>query len=90
MGELGHPELLRSLVEAIVFMSEDGELRIDLRGEIAGILTLAGREPGNKKAPLGAEALERIKVVAGRGAVRAEAVRGRGAFDLQVMRSGRA
>ena len=58
-------ELIRSLVDAIVLTPENGELRIDLNGELAGILALAAES----KRPAGAiaDGQEQIKMVAGVG-----------------------
>jgi hypothetical protein len=41
-------ELIRSLVDAITLMPENGNLRVEVRGELAAILALAvGRkQPG--------------------------------------------
>ncbi len=60
-------ELVRSLIEAIVLVPEDGRLRVELRGQLAGILALA--EAGqSKSAGPGTDALSsQIKMVAGRG-----------------------
>ncbi len=56
-------EIIRSLVDEIVLVPENGELRIDLKGELAGILSLA---TGNKKPATHVyDGLEQIKVVAG-------------------------
>ena len=59
--------LVRSLVEEIRLVPEDGCLRIELRGELAAILSLAGA--ANGKRPGGeAEALAvQVKMVAGTG-----------------------
>ena len=60
-------ELVRGLVEAIVFLPEDGRLRVEVRGELAAILRLSGC--ANEKAPAGRPELlaEEIKMVAGAG-----------------------
>ncbi|MFQ5928047.1 MAG: recombinase family protein, partial [Terriglobia bacterium] len=56
-------EIIRSLVDEIVLVPENGELRIDLKGELAGILSLAS---ANKKPATHVyDGLEQIKVVAG-------------------------
>ena len=47
-------EVLRSLVDHIVLTPEDGELRIDVVGELAGILTVASK-PGAPDGKNGAE-----------------------------------
>ncbi len=56
-------EIIRSLVDEIVLTPENGELRIDLRGELAGILAMS---TGSKKpAAQTHDGLEQIKMVAG-------------------------
>jgi hypothetical protein len=57
-------DLIRSLVDAIVLTPEDGKLRIDLRGELAGILALCAdkRKPGSVS---GTGLAEQVKLVAG-------------------------
>jgi site-specific DNA recombinase len=57
-------DLIRSLVDAIVLTPEDGKLRIDLRGELAGILALCAdkRKPGSVS---GVGLAEQVKLVAG-------------------------
>jgi site-specific DNA recombinase len=59
-------ELIRSLIEEIRLVPEDGRLRIELRGELANILALstAGKKPGGLSA---ARLAEQIKMVAGVG-----------------------
>ena len=58
--------IIRSLVDAIVLTPENGELRIDLKGELAGILELCAegknRKPGAREAA-GLEA--QVKMVSG-------------------------
>jgi site-specific DNA recombinase len=57
-------ELIRSLIDKVVLVPEGGELRIEVHGELAGILTLCQ----NAKAPDRSRALaEQIKGVAGVG-----------------------
>src|SRR5216683_5489824 len=59
-------ELIRSLIDEICLVPEDGQLRVELRGELAGILALAAdsRKPGG----LSATGLaQQIKMVAGTG-----------------------
>jgi site-specific DNA recombinase len=60
-------ELIRSLVEAIVLVPEDGRLRVEVRGELATVLRLSGY--ANEKAPAVEPELlvEQIKMVAGAG-----------------------
>ncbi len=57
-------ELIRSLIDEIRLVPDDGELRIELKGELAGILALAAgsKKPGNLSA---AGLNEQIKMVAG-------------------------
>ncbi|OPH12305.1 hypothetical protein FE88_24405, partial [Azospirillum brasilense] len=59
-------ELIRSLIGAVVLTPEDGTLRVDLHGALAGILALCS---GTRKAgPVsGAGLAEQIKLVAGAG-----------------------
>ena len=57
-------ELIRSLIDEIRLVPEEGELRVELKGELAGILALAAdsKKPGD----LSATGLaEQIKMVAG-------------------------
>ncbi len=57
-------DLIRSLVDEIELTPENGELRIDLKGELAGILNLCteSKKPG----PLsGTGLVEQVKMVAG-------------------------
>ena len=59
-------ELIRSLIEEIRLVPESGELRLELKGELAGILALAA----DKKKPDGLSAVglsQQIKMVAGEG-----------------------
>jgi site-specific DNA recombinase len=59
-------ELIRSLIDEIRLVAEDGQLRLELRGELAGILALAA----DKKKPGGLSATglaQQIKMVAGVG-----------------------
>jgi site-specific DNA recombinase len=59
-------ELIRSLIDEIRLVPEDGQLRVELRGELAGILALAAdnKKPGG----LSATGLaQQIKMVAGVG-----------------------
>jgi hypothetical protein len=57
-------ELIRSLLDEIVLVPEGEELRIEIHGELAGILELCqpGKTPGRGRA-----SAEQIKVVAGAG-----------------------
>lgn len=57
-------EILRGLIDEIRLTPEDGALRIDLKGALAGILRLAA---GSKKPVTEGDGLEQIKVVAGGG-----------------------
>jgi site-specific DNA recombinase len=57
-------ELIRSLIDEIRMVPEDGQLRVELHGELAGILALTtdGKKPGS----LSATGLaQQIKMVAG-------------------------
>ena len=58
-------ELIRALVEAIVLVPVDGELKVELRGDLASILQLCsnGKRPG----PMDRAFAEQFKLVAGRG-----------------------
>ena len=47
-------EVIRSLVSEIVLTPEGGALQIDVRGDLAGILTIAAA--GNQKSPRSVEA----------------------------------
>ena len=59
-------ELLRSLIEEIRLVPKDGQLQVELRGELAGILALAAdsRKPGSHSAT---GLAQQIKMVAGEG-----------------------
>ena len=59
-------ELIRSLIEEIRLVPDEGELRVELTGELAGILALAAdsKKPGGLSA---AGLAEQIKMVAGIG-----------------------
>jgi site-specific DNA recombinase len=60
-------ERLRALIEAVVLTREDGDLAIDLRGELAAMLSLcAGAERQKASAGATEEAMQ-IKLVAGTG-----------------------
>ena len=60
-------ERLRALIEAVVLTPEDGDLAIDLRGELASMLSLcAGAETQKASAGVTEEVLQ-IKMVAGTG-----------------------
>jgi hypothetical protein len=59
-------ELVRSLVETITLVPEDGGLRIEVRGELAAILRMAQGAERARSADGDADALaEQIKMVAG-------------------------
>ncbi len=60
-------DIIRGLIDQVQLVPENGELRIDLRGELAGILNLCD----SKKKPASSyeERAEQIKVVAGAGFV---------------------
>jgi site-specific DNA recombinase len=60
-------EMVRGLVEAIVLVPEEGRLRVQVRGELAAILSLSSA-PNTKGADISAGALsEQVKMVAGIG-----------------------
>jgi hypothetical protein len=61
-------EIVRSHIEAIQLVPQDGRLSIYLKGDLAGILTLAAdkRKPGQNK-PLSQLEKAQVKVVAGAG-----------------------
>ena len=56
-------DLIRSLLEEITLVLEDGELKVELKGDLAGILQLCS----TSKSPssLSPERLEQVKLVAG-------------------------
>ncbi len=58
-------DILRTLVEAIVMVPEDGELKVELRGDIAGILSLC--QTSKKAAGFTPNDLEQVNLVAGVG-----------------------
>ena len=58
-------EVLRSLVEAIILVPEGGELKVELKGDIAGILSLC--QTSKKAAGFTPNDLEQVKLVAGVG-----------------------
>ncbi len=62
-------DTIRSLIREIRFVPESGELRIEIKGEFGGILSLCvasdARKPGHKGRAFAAA--EQIKLVAGRG-----------------------
>ena len=61
-------DLVRGLVEAITLIPEDGKLRIEVRGELGAILSLASGAKNAKSPRVEAEALaSQVKLVAGKG-----------------------
>jgi site-specific DNA recombinase len=58
-------ELVLSLVETITLVPEDGQLRIEVRGELAAILQLADQASAGKQPTDGRALAEQIKMVAG-------------------------
>ena len=58
-------ELVRSLIERVVLTPVEGDLRIDLHGEIAGILSIC--DDRKKPASSSKRRAEQIKMVAGGG-----------------------
>ncbi len=61
-------ELVRSLIDRVVLTPDNDELKIDLQGDLAGILAHCEEGNGNKKPAASVEArAEQIKMVAGVG-----------------------
>ena len=60
-------DIIRGLIDEVRLVPDDGELRIDLRGELAGILSLC--DSTKKPASSYEERAEQIKMVAGAGFV---------------------
>ena len=58
-------DIIRGLIDQVRLVPENGELRIDLRGELAGILSLC--DSTQKPAPSYEERAQQIKMVAGAG-----------------------
>ena len=58
-------DIIRGLIDEVRLVRENGELRIDLRGELAGILSLCDSK--KKPAPSYEERAQQIKMVAGVG-----------------------
>ncbi len=58
-------ELIRSLIEAIVLVPEDGALKVDLKGALAGILQLCADDKNPSR--FSPEGLLQLKLVAGAG-----------------------
>jgi site-specific DNA recombinase len=60
-------DAVRSLVDAIILMPEDGKLTVAVRGELASILSLsaAGRRGQDGRSP--SDLAVQVKMVAGRG-----------------------
>jgi hypothetical protein len=56
-------ELIRSLIETIVLVPDDGSLRIEVRGELATILAIG--EGRKKPGPMDRDIAKQIKMVAG-------------------------
>ena len=68
--DAGDPELIdtvRSLVERIVLTPEEGTLRIDLEGDLAGIFEISAVAAKQKPAAVSRGGLEQLKLVAGAG-----------------------
>ena len=57
-------EMLRGLIDAIVLMPEKGQLRIELRGNLAAMLTAAQQ---TKRSPEMGDLLMPVQLVAGAG-----------------------
>ena len=60
-------DTIRSLIEEIRLVPENGDLRIEIRGELGGILSLCQASETRKPGQGGRALAEQIKVVAGRG-----------------------
>ncbi|WP_443024596.1 recombinase family protein [Sphingomonas sp. Leaf343] len=60
-------ERLRSLIEAVVLTPEDGDLAIDLRGELASMLSLCAGAETQKASAVVTEEVLQMKMVAGTG-----------------------
>ena len=56
-------EKIRALIDAIVLTPEDGKLRVDLSGALAGILSVAQKD--QRPRPEDEASAEQIKMVAG-------------------------
>jgi hypothetical protein len=79
-------EILRSLVKEIILTPEDGELQINVRGDLAGILTIAVKA----KAPATRAGGSQVELVAGTGSnlnLRTQKGRPVGATDLRDLAS---
>ena len=61
--------MIRSLVSEIVLTPEGGALQIDVRGDLAGILTIAaaGKQKNPPHAGAGSGGGSQVKMVAGTG-----------------------
>src|SRR5215207_6314323 len=57
-------EMLRGLIDSIVLMPERGQLRIELRGKLAALLTAAQQ---TKRSPETGDLLMPVQLVAGAG-----------------------
>ena len=61
-------EIIRSLIEKITLVPVDGALRVEIRGELAGILALTAQAESRKPGSISADGLSvQIKMVAGTG-----------------------
>jgi hypothetical protein len=60
-------DTIRSLIDAIRLVPENGALRIDIQGELGGILALCTAADTKKPGREGRALAEQIKMVAGRG-----------------------
>ena len=58
-------DLIRSLIEVIRLVPEDGALKVELRGELAGILALCGGHAKSRTLSDPAFAGRQLKMVAG-------------------------
>jgi site-specific DNA recombinase len=60
-------DTIRSLIELIRLVPENGDLRIEIKGELGGILSLCEASKTTKPGQGGRAVAEQIKMVAGRG-----------------------
>ena len=56
-------EALRGLIDQIILTPQDGELQIDVRGDLAGILNISLK----RKKPAGVAGSSQVEMVAGVG-----------------------
>lgn len=59
-------ELVRSLIDAVILVPENGKLRMDIKGDLVGILDLCADAEKKKPGTVSSAGLsEQLKVVAG-------------------------